>query len=299
MSREYTKFQQHVDNALETVQGGSINTIQNAINNTQGAVTDAYNKSFLDDSIFILGNNPYVNMMFYIDFSTQDDIFRVKSSGYVWDANGKCVYADTGNTTVIHTIAYRSTYGSFITNFIVSPDADIPLGSIIKYYVSTDMVNYYPIKAGDSTPLTIPGAGGQVYLKAEIIKNSSGESPKLYAVALYYCDTVLEANNSLKDPSIKVIPNDQGVGYTMLVYDSATGRIKNILEQNGDSTSLTFDDTPEGKGRLQFVTDTTGSVTTEYQLVFGTYLNSEGKNVEALMGINSTLVPGTSGGDDQ
>lgn len=281
LKRKYTIFQQHVNNALEKVHGEHLNIIQGAVNDMQSDITEVYNKNFLNDCIFVLENNPCINMMFFLDFATQNDIFRAKSSGYTHVPGNNCVIANTP-VAIVHSIAYKSEYSSIINEFILKADASIPVGCAIRYYISVDLKNYYPINPSMSEPYKIPMVNDTVYLKIELIKNQRGESPSLFSVALYYNDSVLRQSSSIENPSLDVlIDGDEQAdnSSTTLIY--LNGKLARVVEEGGATTELVFDQ----NGTLNSVKTTDSKSISEDTLIYGT--DSEMGNDIILKAIHS------------
>lgn len=241
MKREYTKFQTHIDNVLEKVSGEHLNKIQDAVNNTQRDVSELYGRNFLNDCLFVLEHNPDINMMFYMDFATQDQIFRAKSNGYTHDTEKLCVTAKEP-VAIIHSTPFKSGYGGTIDEVMIKADAIIPIGCTIRYYVSADLNNYYPVKLGTSELFTIPKYSDTIYLRIELIQNKRGETPSLFAVAIYYKDWILHQKLSIDKPPLSPSPidGDVEIGDTILQYKD--GKLHRVLEQSGNITELVFDE---------------------------------------------------------
>lgn len=245
-SKTTTIFQTHIDNALENISGKNINTIQDAINTVEVDTISAHGKIFKEESLFILRNNPNVNYLFMMEFDTLDDVMRNKSFRYRHDAVSKFVSTDSnsGSSCVIHSVLFKTQYGKFINYFALSADAIIPVGSTIKYYLTNDLANYYPIRAGNSLVTEMPWSDDKVYIKIDIIANKNGEAPKLYNLSLFCRDNQLTSESAIIDPNLLPHigePDETVVGDTVLQYDSVTGLLIRATDPTGISTDLMYD----------------------------------------------------------
>ena len=240
-----TTFQHHIDNAKEAISGGSINVIQNAINTVEVDAITAHGKLFKDECLFVLRNNPQINFLYMMEFDTLDDVMRVKSFRYKHMSESNLVTIDSqqGSNAIIHSVQYKTTFGQIMSHFILSADALIPVGATIKYYLSNDLNNYYPIKQGESTPTEMPWTDDKVYIKAELIANSKGQPPKLYNLALFCRDNQLTQQGTIVDPNLEPYIQEVDevmVGDTLLQYDTVTGLLTAVTNPEGITTDVIY-----------------------------------------------------------
>lgn len=267
--RDYTKFNEHVDNSLETVQGKHINDIQDALNDLQNDNIEVHGRVFLEEALFTLEHNPYINYMHYIDLENGDQILRSLSSNWSINTEEQCVYITPPNSyAILHTIALKSEYSDLINNIILRADAEIPRGAIIRYFVSNDMQNYHPVQEGASLPFEFNTYGENLYLKIEIVANSRKESPNLFAVALFCSDKLLEAETLINDshlvpgkPESTISSGDIVITYdeddTVLKVEKVDGTSIVELEYNAEGEFVAADEiTLNGTVRTEIYKDT-------------------------------------------
>ena len=243
-NRTYTNFPTHVDNALNEVQGGDINNIQNVLNTIQSDATTLYSKNFINDCLFVLQNNPYINYMFYLDMTNEDDILKSRSNHYTYDKSTQSLYPKPGiHIATVHTVGWKSPFDGTLNDFILKVDQNIPRGATIKYYITNDLTNYYPIKANDSIPKSFTTAWWKVYVKIEFIPNTLGELPRLFGLALYTVDSTLQPSKILEDDTIVNGP-DNSIKEILLQYDEVNDRLSSVV-QEGSTTQLNYDESGE------------------------------------------------------
>lgn len=261
-NRIYTEFPTHVDNALDKVQGSNINKIQNAVNTAQQDTAVLYNKTFQSDCLFVLQNKPDINYMFMLDMDTEDDILKSRSNNYLYDKETQSFTAAAGNLIgIIHSVAWKSAYDGSLNDFYFKVDTtEIPRGATIKYYISNDLANYFPIKPNDSVAKHFTSDWDKLYIKIEIKPNSKGESPRLFGVALYCKDNTI-TTNAIFD---KMLDSNAGeTNQIKLVYDAGhENRLCSVL-QNGATTQIEYDE----NGDFKSSTTTTAIDITKISLV--------------------------------
>jgi len=167
--------------------------------------------------------------MFYLDFAVQDDILRSKSEHYTIDSMNRCVKVTTGQSgATIHSVAFKSQYSNSINNYLLKADSYVPLGASIKYYVSNDLNNYYPISVNHSIPLQLDVYHENVYIKVELIPNMRGESPLLFSICLFCIDQVIDKNLTLLTPNLTKAPIDKSLDGDILMVYNTDGRLEEV-----------------------------------------------------------------------
>lgn len=239
--RNIEEFPEHIDNALDKVQGEHIMNIQKSINDNKLDTNILYEKSFLNECTFILQNNPNVNLMFHLDMSNLDDILKSRSSKMKHDNVNKCAYVDVNEDmiSIIHSIQWKSNFSDTINGFILKADADIPRGTNIRYFITEDLSNYYPIKPGESIGVNLKTNWKHVYIRVELITNNRKQTPRLFGLALFCKDKVLDGQSSIDKSVIDEIPETNGS--VDLFYDDVSGSLDHIITPDGSVIKLNFD----------------------------------------------------------
>jgi hypothetical protein len=249
--RNFSKFSKHIDNILENIKGKHINDIQDSVNDLEKDNIELHSRVFLDEAQFVLDNNPYVNIMHYIDLSDSDQIFRAESSNWEISSKEKCAKIRNNEMLgIIHTIALDDGLGN-VNNVILKVDEEVNRGQSIKYYISNDMQNYHPIIPGASTPFEFESYEQYLYLKVELIANTKRESPNLYAVALLCHDNsgigglVIEEPGEGGETEPPVIPDccKEYIGDLILTYHEDSDELIKIERADGTQiTDLFYDE---------------------------------------------------------
>ena len=235
--RKKVNFKPHTNNASQPVNATDINNIQEAIKGLQGDNLHNLSKSFKDDCLFILNNNELVNYMFYFDFAVQDNILRDKSNNYTVDPMNKCIKITNGQVgAVIHTTALKSTYSNTINDYMIKSDTYIPMGANIRYSISNDMSNYYPITVNNSIPMKLDIYHENIYVKIELVPNMRGETPLLFALCLFCIDGLIDKDITTLNPDFVNPPIDTTIdGDVILIYDT-TGRLMQVKRADATQT---------------------------------------------------------------
>ena len=141
-SREYINFPLHVDNALEKVHGKHINDLQKYVNVNQKDIISIYNETFLDKSLFVLQNNPYINYMFNSDFENEDHILKIKSYDYILNKEESCIEIKPGlEIATIHSVTWQSKYRSVLNDFILKGAECIDMDIVIKQLPRSEILD--------------------------------------------------------------------------------------------------------------------------------------------------------------
>lgn len=294
-NRQYTKYKRHVNEALERVDATTVNTLQDDINEQQSESNKIKDTAFEERVYTIFNNNLYVNAMFIDYFKSGEYINQYAST------EGIMVDAPKTELTLKPSIPYgdavsmviHSVHGPEIelNDFFLITNEEIPVGASIKYFLELSTGERYPILANQlKTPMhlhknIINGVKLVISMKA----NGLGEKPKLSGYALLYWDAQVEENFGFTNPELQRFPKvrvGEDDGLTVLIRDRAQeDKLVKVLEPL-DTVELTYD-WKMNEGRLGFVKTHWPNfdeieVTQIHKLIYGDYLNSEGKTESVL-----------------
>jgi hypothetical protein len=270
--RKYTSFPRLVDK--QEISQHHINNIEEVVNEIQVDNIRASGKTFLDDCLFALNHNPYINSMDYIEFSNNNEILNNGSSGYMINQVEKCLQIkDNTNLCTMYTVTYKSKYEGTINNFILRADADIPRGCTIKYYIGQDINNMFPIVDGEGQPRYFTTAWNQVIIKIEMTKNSIKQTPRLFEISLLYEDSKIK--NEITDVMQEI--NDAIVTSNVTKLHYQDDKVVQITTDKGSTTDIVYtNDRPtkitKSNGRTNIITeitynsdDTVDTISTRYE----------------------------------
>ena len=282
--RTYTKFTRHTNNTKEVVNATDINKIQQAINQEEENTAIIHDNAFTSKALFSFDNNFYVNTLFidtldnlqYIDMPRSFNIHYSNKEGTI-------IVGGLSNTGNLITTPISSTNEVPMNDFVLLTDEYIPVGADIKYYVSVNDIDFYPIKANDvNKPNHFnveyePGAILSLKLKIELKKNLSGDSPKISAWCVMFNDPLTERSYGLMNPDLSRFEEEQ-LGDILLIRDRTKGdRLVKVIEPNM-VTDLIYDE----NGTLLKVETNDGSEKLTETLIYGNYVTSQG-NIETVL----------------
>ena len=294
-NRQYTKYKRHVNESLERVDAGTVNTLQDDINAQQLEANKIRDTAFEERVYTIFNNNLYVNAMFidyfktgeYINLYASTEGVRVDSNGSLLTLKPSAPYGDAVST-VIHSV-----HGPEIelNDFFLITNEDIPVGASIKYFLELSTGERYPILANQlKTPMHLhKNITNGVKLVISMKANGLGELPKLNGYALLYWDAQVEEDYGFTNPELQRFPEvrvGEDDGLTVLIRDRAQeDKLVKVIEPL-DTVELTYD-WKMNEGRLGFVQTHWPNfddieVTQLHKLIYGDYLNSEGKTESVL-----------------
>lgn len=294
MSKSITNFPYHLDNTTEKISAQDINSLASAINNTEQNVLDIIDETFEQKAFFVLQNNSGINSMFMDGLETPYKIFMAHSEGIKHDTKESCITLnENGNIKdgVFETTKLSSQYTTTICKFLLMVDEEIPKGCRINYFVSSDGMSFYPIKANTGVVVEIPTSGNTIHLKAQLYKNKNYQSPKIFGWALLYNDPVVEKLSSLKTIDFTLL-DTMVMGDTILVRDKEKqDKIVAIIGPD-DLTELYYDE--EHEMRLFKVTEREDDKIISEVLNYGEYENSLGVKNTVLLGTTRLLESGST-----
>lgn len=286
--RVYTKFQRHVDNAEEVISAKHINQVQEALGDTEQNVGKLKDYRFIDSVLFSFDSNLYVNSMFgdevnnkkYIDFTLSTAIKHDEKERSIYVEN-KSLAGDVLTTRITSSIDEEVPLNDF---FLVT-DHYIPQGASIKYHLVTDMNETFPILPNEpKVPTTILNGTPSVRVKAILTKNSLGETPKLYGLALLFFDPAVEAQYGLINPDLRRFPSTE-FGLTTLIRDRAQeDKLVEVLEPFSN-VKLDYDWESNGELKKVISYSEKANMTVTDQLNYGKYLNSKGVEERVLLSV--------------
>jgi len=274
----FTKFVRHVDNAREPVRADDINKVQKAVNTQELQSTELTTSDFLQRALFALDNSFYVNTMFIDSLENQQYINMGHSFNVIYDAKTRTLTSgDAGNKGVIITVPLASSSEIPLNDFVIMVDEHIPLGASIKYSLTSNGKDFFPVRVNDvNTPNRInpsyeAGALLDVVLRMEMNKNLSGESPKVSSWVVMYNDPILERSYGLINPDLGRFESEN-LGDVILIRDRLQGdKLVKVVEPDVVTTLLYNED-----GTLKDVITDNGKAKITETMVYGSYVNSFG-----------------------
>lgn len=293
MSKTITNFPYHINNATEKISAQDINEIAGAINNSEKNILDVLGTTFEQKAFFTLQNNNDINSMFMDDLKTPYKVFMANSTSIQHNASESSITLINSGAVkegVFQTTKLVSKYTTSISKFVLLVDEEIPKGCRINYFVSSDGMSFYPIKANTGVVTEVPTTGNAMFVKAQLYKNKNFESPKLFGWALLYNDPVVDKLGSLKSVDFSQIESTV-MGDTVLVRDKKRqDKIVAIIGPD-DLTELSYDE--EHEMRLSKVTQRDDDQIIAEVLNYGPYEDSHGATNTVLLGTTRLLESGS------
>lgn len=286
--RTYTKFTRHVDNAKEVISASDINKIQSAVNTGETHIIKLNANDFLQRALFAFDNNFYVNSMFADTLENLQYIDMSRSTNILYNEKEKSLYlGDMSDKGSVITVPMSSTNETPMNDFVLLVDEYIPVGASIKYFLSVNNIDFYPIKANDvNNPNHFnveydPGSILNLILRIELTKNFAGESPRVSGYVVMYNDPVVERSYGLINPDLKRF-QQENLGDIILIRDRMQGdKLVKVIEPNM-VTTLEYNE----NGSLKNVITNDGSTKVIETLIYGNYINSQGQIETVLLQVS-------------
>lgn len=289
--RKISKFDYHINNANEAIQAEDINILGKAVNNVEKNIIEISDNEFRDKALFALEHNLYANSLFVDDLKTPYKIFQAKSDNILYDEKLSCIYVGNAkNEGVVQSTFFVPDDNCPIDEVTLIADEFIPKGARIEYFISIDGTSFFPVKNGQSELVKLPSKGTGVFMKARLIKNARGETPKIFGWAALYRDTIIEKLFGLDNIDLSRYDAQQ-VGDTTLIRDrKQDDKLVLIIDPTG-ATQLVFD---EKLDRLDYIVETEFDKTIQEKMNYGQYYNSKGQYEEVLLGTTRTAIEETA-----
>lgn len=290
MDRHYSTFTHHVDNAKEIISANHVNNLGKAINNVEQNIVAISDRNFVDDALFILEHNKYVNAMFVDDMANSYKIFKSKSSNIIYDTKECSVRVEDSASYVegvVQSIYFTPENAAPITKVILLTYDFIPKGAKIEYFISTNGISFFPIKPNLSEPIELQDNGQGIFLKAKLTKNRALESPKLFGWGVLYLDTVIEKMYGITNVDLSRSDEDtETTGDTVITRDPKNGdRVIGIIDPD-NSTELYY----TSDGKLDYVIERVGDRVLKETMNYGEYFNSNGTYETVLLSTTKALI---------
>ncbi len=287
-NRIYTKFQRHVNNSNEVVNADHINVVQQAVNEAESNIVSLRDYDFMDKVMTTFENNLYANSMFANEINDQEYIDGTlsKNISYINEERSIIVNNASGAGELITTTIQSSLGdGAFLNDFFLVVDQYVPVGASINYFLINQAGDKYPINPNTpKTPLHVYANITGFKIKAEMTKNALGETPKIFALAVLFFDSAVEAGYGLTNPDLQRF-HKFALGLTVLFRDRAQEDRLVKIEEPGKYTELIYND----QGVLSKVVThyEDDNVVVTDTLNYGPYLNSAGVTETLLLSILS------------
>lgn len=285
--RKISQFTYHINNGNEAIQAEHINDLGKSVNNLEKNVVEISDDNFESKALFALEHNLFANSIFIDEMKNPYKIFQAKSTNILYDEKSSCIYlGNTGNEGIAQSIFFVPDDDCPIDQVTLVAEEYIPRGAKIEYFLSIDGQSFFPVKNGQSDLVQMPVKGTGVFIKARLVKNNFGETPKIYGWAALYRDTIIEKLMGLDNIDLSRFSASQ-VGDTILIRDrKQDDKVVLIIDPNG-ATQLIFDTTND---RLDRIIETQFDLTIEEKMNYGQYYNSKGTYEEVLLGTTRKII---------
>ena len=289
--RKISQFTYHLNNADEAIQAEHVNDIGKSVNNIEKNIIEISDDNFLSRAKFALEHNYFANSMFVDEMDNPYKIFQAKSTNILYNEKLSCIYlGNAGKEGIVQSTFFVPDDSCPINQVTLIADDFIPKGAKIEYFLSVDGSSFYPVKNGQSDLVEMPIQGTGVFIKARLIKNNLGESPKIYSWAALYRDTLLERLTGLDNIDLSRFDASM-VGDTVLIRDrKQEDKVVLIIDPTG-ATQLIFDDAHD---RLDSIIETQFDLTIQEKMNYGQYYNSKNQYEEVLLGTTRKIIHETA-----
>lgn len=287
---KFTKFTRNVDNANDPITATDSNQVKESINNAEKEIVAVRSEDFVNSAMFTFDHNLFANSLFMDVMDSMEFLNMQKSEGIEYDVNEKAVRLKAGhNDGFIITTRQTGENETLIDDFILLSDTIEPQGSDVSFYLSTNGINFYPIKPDNNKdPLHLGAkAGTQFVLKIALRRNAQNESPLLQSYGVMFYDEMLEKSYGMVNPDLRRFTEVETAGVTLVRDRAQEDRLVKIIE-DGSITELVYD--YENEGRLQDVVTNDGVNVQKTSLLFGEYLNSNDQIESVLLSIKTAPV---------
>lgn len=276
--------------------------IENAIKNKNDSIVDKNvdRKDFnvISDRVFFnhvmlaFESNQKSNSCFFNDFKDRKDSDFSKSYNIELDPLNTCLKVKDRNdfaeyyTREIHS---NNKISSTMNNFYLIVDQDVPVSSIVTYYIVTDKDEVFPIEANNKVALTIQDQDSlptKVRIKA-YIRHGAGDMPlRIKGIALLYNDSYIDRQVDIFNPEFdrEVLETPEEI-ITLFRDPNNEDRLFKV-ESKSERIVINYDQDGE-LDTLDTYNIRSGKLTGKTEMIYEGYTNSQGKTEKTLTKIRS------------
>lgn len=174
--------------------------------NIENEISKLKDYGFFNRVMFLFENNKYVNSIFANEIKDKEYSDFSHCRNILFDSENACITIDSleeSGTYISSSIKTFTDEDSYVNNFFLVVEEDLPIGTDIIYSIVTDNNDAIKIVPNRNTPMVIPSKElpKSFKIRAELETNGINK-PKINAIAIMYFDNMVDYKLGLIEPDV-------------------------------------------------------------------------------------------------